>query len=137
MILVDTGAMVALLDAGDRHHGVVRALYEDNPDGWILPAVILPVVDYLITKYLGSKAAETFLADLADGAFSIEWGNDGDLAAAQQICARYRSLHIGLVDGVVVAMAQRLKADAIATLDLRHFGAVSIKGSPRILPRDS
>jgi hypothetical protein len=49
---------------------------------------------------------------------------------------RYRSLRPGLVDAIVIATAERLKADAIATLDLRHFGAVSIKGSPRLLPRD-
>jgi hypothetical protein len=26
---------------------------------------------------------------------------------------------------------------AVATLDLKHFGAVSIKGTPRLLPRDA
>jgi hypothetical protein len=36
----------------------------------------------------------------------------------------------------VIAMAERLGAKAIATLDLRHFGAVAIKGRPRLLPRD-
>jgi predicted nucleic acid-binding protein len=45
-------------------------------------------------------------------------------------------LELGLVDAVVVATAERLKAEAIATLDLRHFGAVAIKGNPRLLPRD-
>jgi len=37
---------------------------------------------------------------------------------------------------MVIAAAERLKAEAIATLDLRHFSAVSIKGNPRLLPRD-
>jgi hypothetical protein len=41
-----------------------------------------------------------------------------------------------LVDAVVIATAERLRADAIATLDLRHFGAIKIAGSPRLLPRD-
>ena len=43
---------------------------------------------------------------------------------------------LGLVDAAVIATAERLKANAIATLDLRHFGAVAIKGSPRLVPRD-
>jgi hypothetical protein len=30
-----------------------------------------------------------------------------------------------------------LRVDAIATLDLKHFGAVSIKGRPKLLPRDA
>jgi len=47
-----------------------------------------------------------------------------------------KSLQIGFVDSMVIAAAERLKAEAIATLDLRHFSAVSIKGNPRLLPRD-
>ena len=46
-------------------------------------------------------------------------------------------LRLGLVDAVVMAIAERLRAEAIATLDLRHFGAVKIAGSPRLLPRDA
>jgi hypothetical protein len=40
------------------------------------------------------------------------------------------------VDAVVIATATRLEARAIATLDLRHFGAITIPGNPRLLPRD-
>jgi predicted nucleic acid-binding protein len=41
------------------------------------------------------------------------------------------------VDAVVIAVAERLRAPAIATLDLKHFGTVAIKGRPRLLPRDA
>lgn len=136
MIIIDTGAMLALLDASEDYHAVLRELYDDNPDRWILPWAILPEVDYLVAAHLGAKAQEAFLADLADGAFSVEWGRDEDLAVARRIHRRHQSLRLGLVDAVVIATAERLKAEAIATLDLRHFGAVSIKGNPRLLPRD-
>jgi predicted nucleic acid-binding protein len=43
---------------------------------------------------------------------------------------------MGLVDAVVMATAIRVKATAIATLDLRHFAAVTIPGRPKLLPRD-
>jgi hypothetical protein len=36
-----------------------------------------------------------------------------------------------------MAVAERLEADAIATLDLRHFGAVTLTTTPRLLPRDA
>jgi hypothetical protein len=36
-----------------------------------------------------------------------------------------------------MAVAERIRARAIATLDLRHFGAVAIRGRPRLLPRDA
>ncbi len=136
MTLVDTGAMVALLDASEAHHRLIKELYENDPDAWLLPWAILPEVDYLVATHLGEKAQAAFLTDLAEGAFAVEWGRDEDLAAASGLCRRYRSLGLGLVDAVVIAVAERLKADSIATLDLRHFAAVSIKGSPRLLPRD-
>ena len=58
------------------------------------------------------------------------------LAMARELCERHRALRLGLVDGVVVAVAERLRADAIATLDYRHLGAIEIIGSPLLLPRD-
>jgi predicted nucleic acid-binding protein len=136
MIVVDTGAMLALLDASEDHHAMLREVYDDNPDGWILPWAILPEVDYLVAAHLGAKAQEAFLADLVDGAFPVEWGRDEDLAVARRLHTRYQALRLGLVDAVVIATAERLKVEAIATLDLRHFAAVSIKGNPRLLPRD-
>jgi uncharacterized protein len=136
MIVADTGAVLALLDADEGHHGVVRELYEDNPDAWVLPWAVLPEVDYLVSTHLGSKAQEAFLDDLASGVFAIEWGREADLERAKQIHARHRALKLGLVDAAVIATAERLKAEAIVTLDVRHFGAVSIKGNPRLLPRD-
>jgi len=136
MIVADTGAVLALLDRDEDNHPAVRKLYDEDPDGWILPWAILPEVDYLLAAHVGRKAREMFLADLADGAFVVDWGGDADLAAIGRIHGRYRSIQLGLVDAAVIATAERLKADAIATLDLRHFGAVTISGKPRLLPRD-
>ena len=36
-----------------------------------------------------------------------------------------------------MAIAARRRATAIATLDVRHFGAVKIAGAPKLLPRDA
>jgi len=137
VIVADTGALIALFDRSDRHHDAVRLLYEENPDAWVLPWAILPEVDYLTATHLGPRAQDLWLADLAAGSFSVEWGRPEDLTAAERICRRHRALRIGLVDAVVIAVAERLRADAIATLDLKHFGAVAIKGRPRLLPRDA
>jgi hypothetical protein len=137
MIVADTGALIALFDRSDRHHDDVRLLYEADPDAWVLPWAILPEVDYLTATHLGQRAQDLWLADLASGAFSVEWGRPEDLVAAERLCRRYKALRVGLVDAVVIAVAERLRASAIATLDLKHFGAVAIKGRPRLLPRDA
>ena len=136
MIIADTGAVVALIDADDRHHGGMRKLFEGNPDAWVLPWAVLPEVDYLVATHVGSRAEEMFLSDLAAGVFCVEWGREADLVRSRELSARHRALKLGLVDGVVIAVAERLGVEAIATLDLRHIGAVTIRGRPRILPRD-
>jgi predicted nucleic acid-binding protein len=136
VIVADTGAVLALLDRDDRHHAALRAVYLADPEAWILPWAILPEVDYLVASHLGDRAQRTWLDDLATGAFTVEWGRDADLAATHALDRQYPSLKMGLVDAAVMAVAERLGAD-IATLDLRHFGAVRLTHNPRLLPRDS
>jgi uncharacterized protein len=140
MIVADTSALSALIDSDDRHHASVRSLYEKSAEEWLLPWAVFPAVDYLVGAHVGPRAQEAFVAEIVDGSLRIEWGEPSDLARAADLCRTYRSMRLGLVDGVVdgvvVALAERLRARAIATLDMRHFGAIAIRGRPRLLPRD-
>ncbi len=136
MIVADTGAVLALLDKTDKHHPALVTLFDEHPGAWVLPWAVLPEVDYLVGAHIGAKAQDAWLDDLRTGAFQVEWGSSRDLVRAAEIARAYRSLRLGLVDTVVIAIAERLKARTIATLDLRHFGAVRIAGGPRLVPRD-
>jgi hypothetical protein len=136
VIVADTGAILALVDADDRHHRSLRALYERKPDAWVLPWAILPEVDHLLATHVSARAEEAFIDDLARGHFGVEWGHERDLLRARDLCRRYADLKLGLVDAAVMAVAERLEAKAIATLDQRHFGAVTLRGKPKLYPRD-
>jgi uncharacterized protein len=136
VIVADTGAVLALLDAGDKHHRALRQIFERDPDAWVLPWAILPEVDYLAASEIGAAARDAFLADLASGAFQVEWGTEDDLERAHALHVRHHDLGLGLVDAVVMAIAERTLARAIATLDLRHFGVVTLRTAPRLIPRD-
>jgi predicted nucleic acid-binding protein len=135
VVVADTGAVFALLDRDDRHHQAVRAVFAADPQAWLLPWAILPEVDYLVSTRLAARVHRAWTDDLADGALFVEWGRDDDLAGARALIRKYASLEMGLVDALVMVTAARLAAD-IATLDLRHFGAVRLQHTPRILPRD-
>jgi hypothetical protein len=136
VIVAETGAIIALVDADDRHHRVVREIYDRDPEAWVIPWAVLPEVDYLLAEHVGTRVQDAFLADIAAGIFRIDWGDESDLARARELHTKYRSLKLGLVDGVVAAVAERLGADAIVTLDLRHLGVIVIRGNPHLLPRD-
>ena len=137
MILADTSAIIALMDGREAHHPQVLECYEETASEWVLPAPILPEVDYHVAKRLGEPTQIAFVRDLAEARYVLEWGETKDMIRARELLERYRSLRIGLVDALVIAMAERLRVRAIVTLDVRHFGAVKIKGEPKLLPRDS
>ena len=136
MIVADTGAIIALLDAREEHHGVLRRHFVADPAAWLLPWAILPEIDYLVATRLGADLERLFISDVASGTFVVEWGDPRDLIRANELAHKHRALKLGLVDAVVMAIAERLEADAIATLDVRHFGAVAIRGAAKLLPRD-
>lgn len=136
MIVADTGAIVALIDRDDRHHAVLGNVFRADPAAWVLPWAILPEVDHIVATRLGQASAVAFRTDLASGGFAVEGHGDEDLRRAVELDAAYADLRLGLVDAFVMATAERLAASAIATLDLRDFGAVSLHGAPALFPRD-
>lgn len=136
MIVADTSAIVALVDADDRHHERLVAAFEADPGAWVLPWAILPEVDYLLLHHVGKAAELAFVQDLAESRWAVEWQDPADLTRAAELCARHAALQVGLVDTVVMAVAERLRARAIATLDERHFGVIPLDRSFEILPRD-
>lgn len=136
VIVADTSAILALMDRGDPFHTTLQATFAAGAGDWVVPWAIIPELDHLARKRLGAAAAGAIGADLAEGRFQIEWGAPGDLRRGLELDHTYRNLSLGLVDGVVMAVAERLEARAIATLDLRDFGAVTLNGNPEIWPRD-
>ena len=136
MIVADTSGIVALLDRDERHHETVRQLFERDDEPWLLPWAILPEVDYLASHRLGARVQSLWMDDLTDGVFHVHWGEDDELERARRTQKKYKSLKLGLVDAIVMAVAEHLGASAIVTLDLRHFGAVKLTGAPKLYPRD-
>ena len=136
MIVADTSAILALMDAGSPHHIPLRSAFRTNRDDWVIPSAVLSELDHLSARRLGPAAAEALRADLTDGRYVIEWGEAGDLERALEIGRAHRDLSIGLVDGLVIAIAERLEARAIVTLDVRGVAAVAPTGQLEIWPRD-
>ncbi len=81
-------------------------------------------VTYLLATRLGPEPEVRFLGDLAAGAFSVEPVAAGDWLRIAELVANYRDLPLGTVDASVVAAAERLGVQEIATVDRRHFSVV-------------
>jgi uncharacterized protein len=130
VIVLDTSALLALLDADDPdHERCVRALL-DHQAPFVLPAGILGEVGYLVEAKLGARALSDFVAELDRHAFAVDCG-DEDFGAIGRLLVRYDDLRLGLADASVIACAARRKA-AVLTLDFRDFGPVAREGTIRL-----
>jgi predicted nucleic acid-binding protein len=136
VIVADTGAIVALLDRDEANHKVLARYFGKTGAEWVIPSVVLPEVDYLLATRVGERVRRTFLADIVAGDFNVVWNSDADLRRAVEIHITHEALGLGLVDAMVMAVAERYRAEAIATLDLKHFGNVRLRYTVRIVPRD-
>jgi uncharacterized protein len=86
--------------------------------------LVVTEVAYLVATRLGTEPEVRFLGDLAAGAFTVEPVAVRDWMRIAELVARYRDLPLGTVDASVVATAERLGVQDIATLDRRHFTVV-------------
>jgi len=130
VIVVDTGGLLALLNSEDRHHRAARESFEEWGAEWVIPWAVLPELDYLATTRLGDPVARAFGEDVRDGLFRVDALIEKDLARAAALRKKHSALKLGLVDSVVMAQAERHRADAILTTDGRHFRAVKLSIQP-------
>ena len=124
-IVVDTGPLYALADLSDKHHDEVARLIAETNEVLIVPALVLPEVSYLVNKYLSVEVEVQLLRSIATGeaGLRLEGVTKTDLARAADVIGQYSDARVGVVDGSIVAVAERLNIRKILTLDRRHFAA--------------
>lgn len=80
---------------------------------------------YLVGKYVGAQAEINLVEALVAGDLSQADILAGDLARMAELMRQYAGFPLGVADASVIALAERLHADEVATLDHRHFRAVT------------
>lgn len=123
-LLLDTGPLLAALDAADPDHARCARLLTDATEDLVVPALVLAELDYWCSRRLPGEAWLVFLEDVIDGVYRVEPPTPGDLERCRELQGSYRDLSLGVVDASIVALAERLGETKVATLDRRHFGVV-------------
>lgn len=121
-IIVDTGPLYALADQDDQYHEMVANFVAGISEPLVVPSPVVSEVCYLLLEYLGAEAELRFLSSLANQELLVEHFTMKDLDRAVDILVQYRSARFGLVDGMTMAIAERLRAQVVLTLDHRDFG---------------
>ena len=123
MIVIDSSAIIAALDARDRHHAAVRDWLQIEDRDLVTTPLIVAEVDHVAGARGGRDAQHALRQDLLAGAYLVEWWPTA-LASAIPVAEAYADTGLDLADASLVALADRVGTIDIATFDERHFRAV-------------
>ena len=122
-LVVDTSVVYGALDSYDPNHVTCAATLSSGATV-VIPAPVLVEVDWLARSRGRPGATPTLLAGVLDGSALVANLDAEDYARVALLLEQYGDLPLSLVDASVVAIAERLEQDTIATLDRRHFSVV-------------
>jgi hypothetical protein len=120
--LVDTGPVVAYLDASDPHHAEVSAAMDGFSGRSVTtPAVITEAMYFVGAARGGAKA----LAELVDrsGMTVYDVCQPADVREAARLMERYSDTPMDFADATLVLLAEVLDVFDVLTLDRRGFSA--------------
>lgn len=123
-LVLDTGPLLAALDAADPDHAACATLIEEAGEDLLVPTLVLSELDYWCHERLTASVWLSFLEDLLAGAYRAESPTQRDLERCLELQDTYADLRLGVVDASVLALVERLEEPKLATLDHRHFATV-------------
>lgn len=122
LAVVDAGPLYAAADADDQDHAAAVAVLSRRDLGLVVPALVVAEATYFVGRRLGAGAEAAFLRGLAE--LDVEGPSAADLARIADLVEQYADFPLGGADASVVALAERLDASVVITLDRRHFAAI-------------
>jgi predicted nucleic acid-binding protein len=119
--IVDTSFLVSLINRRESSHEACLAVARTTRERLVIPQVVLPEATYLVDKYLGRTTMRAMVRQLLQATWNLEPLLEGDMERIAAVLDQYRDQNIDFADAAIVAIAERLKAQRILTLDRRHF----------------
>jgi predicted nucleic acid-binding protein len=122
LALADAGPLYAAADADDQDHLASRRALSRSDLRLVVPALVVAEATYFVGRRLGAAAEGAFLRGI--GEFDVEGPSREDFTRMAELVEEYADFPLGGTDASVIALAERLDAHMIVTLDRRHFAAV-------------
>jgi uncharacterized protein len=132
--LIDTGAILALLDRSDRWHRVCVEVFRQLRLPLLTSEAVLTELFHLV----GDKRAEMEAAwkFVESGAVALAAIEDSELPQIHALMSRYWDRPMDFADATLVHLAKRESLSTILTVDHADFDAYRIEGRRRfrVLP---
>ena len=133
-LILDTGALVSLLDRSQKHHEAFARFFGE----WDRPIVSTEAVLTEATHLLGSLEAgrQACVDFFLSGAALLVPVTNASLRRSRELVGQYADLPMDYADATLVVLAEDVGTHRIFTTDRRDFGVYRIRGRRRfeILP---
>jgi|SRR5579863_6962604 len=132
--LIDTGAILALLDQQDRWHAICFQEFQRSRLPFVTSEAVLTEVFHLIrSDRRGMEGAWTFIRS---GALRLAPIQDSELPQIHAVMSRYWDRPMDFADATLVYLAKRESLSTIFTVDHSDFETYRIQGHRRfrVLP---
>lgn len=124
MLLVDTNVFLAAADRRSERHGDCAGLVRAHGRELASTVPVIAETSWLVLDRLGTGAQADFLAMVVEGRLEAIDLTAADWQRCLDLVGRYTDLRLDLMDASLVAVAERLRLDTIATLNHRDFAVV-------------
>lgn len=120
-LLLDTGPLVALLDASERRHVDCATTFSAWRGAVVTTEAVVTEAAYLLSS-AGADGTLPIQFCLRGGAVVKAW-TDTRADRASELMRKYRDIPMDYADATLVALAEELDTPNAFTLDLRGFRA--------------
>ncbi len=125
-ILLDTGALVALLDISEKNHERCVSFFETFRGKIMTTEPVLTETLYLLGSSV--KAQKTCIEFILKGGATLLPQSPESLSRAIMLMQKYKDIPMDFADATLVVLAEETGIDEVFTLDIRGFSAYRIHG---------
>lgn len=124
MIVVDTGALYAVVDRSEPAHEPVTTFLAATVEGLVTTPLVLAELDHLVGTQLGEAVRSRVTSRLSAGAIGLSPFDARAFAEAARVADQYADMRLGLTDASLMVAAQQLRTVRMLTVDYKHFRAL-------------
>jgi uncharacterized protein len=129
-LLLDTGALVSLLDRGQRHHREFVGFFQTWQREAVTTEAVLTEATHLLARVSGGGVACLDFV-LSGGGVVFVPKRTAALRRARELMVQYADCPMDFADSTLVVLAEDLKTNIVLTTDRRDFSVYRIDGRKR------
>jgi hypothetical protein len=133
-LLLDTGALVALLDRSQAEHAACVTFFEEWEGRVVTTEAVLTEATHLLGRVHGGQ--DKCLAFVVQGGAVLVPSSAASLERCRKLMQRYSDVPMDFADATLVALAEEIGTNSVFTTDRHDFAIYRAKGKTpfRILP---